>query len=47
MGDEVGQGWTWKRGVNAQDQLHQSFVKMHNMLISYNCSLNSTDFPFL
>jgi len=46
MGDEVGQGWTWKRGVNAQNQLHQLFVKMHNMLISYNCSLNLTDFLF-
>jgi len=46
MGDEVGQGWTRKRGVNAQDQLHQLFVKMHNMLISYNGSLNSTDFLF-
>jgi len=44
MGDEVGQGWTRKRGVNAQDQLHQLFVKMQNMLISYNRSLNWTDF---
>ena len=43
MGDEVGQGWTRKRGVNAQDQLHQVFVKMQNMLISYNRSLNWTD----
>ena len=43
MGDEVGQGWTRKRGVNAQDQLHQLFVKMQNMLISYNRSLNWTD----
>ena len=43
MGDEVGQGWTWKRGVNAQNQLHQLFVKMQNMLISYNRSLNWTD----
>ena len=43
MGDEVGQGWTRKRGVNAQDQLHQLFVKMQNMLMSYNRSLNWTD----